>query len=96
MNRKLILLLLLVVPTLWSCAKTYTYQSYEVVRNLDRVNPGEDIKLVQMDGELIRGTVVQVEGNILTVATFDKGRKKVAWSDVLLLERVKMAVVIVP
>ncbi|MEE2754586.1 MAG: hypothetical protein VX910_11435 [Candidatus Latescibacterota bacterium] len=96
MNRKLILLLLLVVPTLWSCAKTYTYQSYEVVRNLDRVNPGEDIKLVQMDGELIRGTVVHVEGNILTVATFDKGRKKVAWSDVLLLERVKMAVVIVP
>lgn len=96
MNRKLILLLLLVLSTLSSCAKTYTYQSYEVVRNLDRVNPGEDIKLVQMDGELIRGTVVQVEGDILTVVTFDKGRKKVAWSDVLVLERVKEAVVIVP
>ena len=96
MNPRLILLLLLVVPMLWSCAKTYTYQSYEVVRNLDRVNPGEDVKLVQMDGELIHGTVVQVEGGILTVATFDKGRKKIAWSDVLLLERVKKAVVIVP
>ena len=96
MSRKLILLLLLVVPMLWSCAKTYTYQSYEVVRNLDRVNPGEDIKLVQMGGELIHGTVVQVEGDVLTVATFDKGRKKIAWSDVLLLERVKKVVVVVP
>mgnify|MGYP001310395532 CR=1 FL=1 len=96
MNRTLMIVLLLVAPSLWSCAKTYTYQSYEVVRRLDQVSPGEDIKLVRTDGELIQGTVVQVDGDVLTVATFDKGRKKIAWADVRILERVRKVVVVVP
>ncbi len=96
MRRFAILMVLLVVPTLWSCTKTYTYQSYEVVRTFDDVNPGEDVKLVKRDGELIHGTVVQVDGEVLTVATFDKGRKRVAWGEVRVAERVRTAVVVVP
>ena len=95
MNRKLLLVLLLAVPVLGSCSKTYTYQSYEVIRSFDEINPGEDIKLLRKDGELIQGTVVQVDGTVLTVATFDKGRKKVKWDEVKVLERVKKASVVV-
>ena len=96
MNRKLILILLLTAPLVWSCSKTYTYQSYEVIRTFDEINPGEDIKLVKKSGELLHGTVVQVEGDLVTLATFDKGRKKVRWSDVRVAERVRKAVVTVP
>jgi len=94
MNRKLLLVLLLAVPVFGSCSKTYTYQSYEVIRSFDKINPGEDIKLLKKDGELIQGTVVQIDGTVLTVATFDKGRKKVKWDEVRVLERVKKAVVV--
>ena len=95
MNRRLLIVFTRCVPILWSCAKTYTYQSYEVVRSLDKVSPGEDVKLVKTDGELIQGTVVQVDGKVLTVATFDKGRKKIVWDEVKILERVKKAFVVV-
>ena len=94
--RKALLILLLLAPLLASCSKTYTYQSYEVIRSFNAVNPGEDVKLLKKDGELIQGTVVQVEKNVLTVATFDRGRKKVTWEEVRVAERVRKAVVIVP
>jgi hypothetical protein len=95
MNRML-LLLLLAVSSQWSCTKTYTYQSYEVIRTFEKVAPGEDVKLTKKDGELLHGTVVQVDGDVLTVATFDRGRRKVKWSEVHVAERVKKAVVVVP
>ncbi len=96
MSPKLLFLVLLALPVLGACAKTYTYQSYEVIRSFDQVNPGEDIKLLRKDGELIQGTVVQIDGGVLIVATFDKGRKKVKWEEVKVMERVKKAVVVVP
>jgi len=93
---KLLLSLILMMPILVGCAKTYTYQSYEVVRSASQVTPGEDIKLTKKDGELLQGTVVQVEGEVLTIATFDRGRKKVRWGEVRVAERVSKAVVTVP
>ena len=96
MRRLSILCLLALAPMLASCAKTYTYQSYEVIRSFADVQPGEDLKLVRKDGELVQGTVVQVAGEVVTVATYDKGRKKVRWEDVKIVERVKKAVVVVP
>ena len=96
MPRHAILLLLLLIPLFPSCAKTYTYQSYEVIRSFADVQPGEDLKVVRKDGELVQGTVVQVVDGVVTVATYDKGRKKVRWEDVRLVERVKKAVVVVP
>lgn len=93
MSRRL--LTLLVLPVLLSCAKTYTYQSYEVIRSFDSLVAGEDVKVVKKDGELLQGTVVQIVGDVMTVATFDRGRKKVRWSEVRVAERVKKAVVVV-
>ena len=85
-----------VLPFLVGCTKTYTYKSYEVLRSASQVVPGEDIKLTKKDGELLQGTVVQVDGEVLTIATFDRGRKKVRWADVRVAERVSKAVVKVP
>jgi hypothetical protein len=96
MRRLSILCLLAIAPLLSSCAKTYTYQSYEVIWSFTDVQQGEDLKLVRKDGELVQGTVVQVVGDVVTVATYDKGRKKVRWEDVKIVERVKKAVVVVP
>lgn len=97
MSRFLLVVCLAAVASgAWSCAKTYSYQSYEVIRAFDQVKPGEDIKVVLKDGELVQGTIVQVVGDVLTVATFDKGRKKVRWADVRVAETVKKTVVTVP
>lgn len=96
MHRFAILLFLMLIPLLPACAKTYTYQSYEVIRSFADVKPGEDLKLVKKDGELVQGTVVQVVDGVVTVATYDKGRKKVRWEDARIVERVKKAVVVVP
>ena len=49
------LVMILLVPVLLSCSKTYTYQSHEVIRSFDQVVSGEDIKVVKRDGELLQG-----------------------------------------
>ena len=94
--RRWMFLILLVAPALWSCSRTYTYQSFEVIRAFDEVAPGEDFKLMKNDGELLQGTIVHVDGDVLTIATFDRGRRKVRWGEVRVAERVKKAVVTVP
>lgn len=71
------------------CRGSYTYTSYEVIRTLDRLRPGDEVQIVPNAGRTIRGKLVQVGNDRLTVATEMSGERTIAWEEIRVLKRIQ-------
>lgn len=91
MKRLFISVLLLIGIGLTGCGKPYSYVSYEVVRRLDRLQPGDDVRVVPREGEAYKGVLVRVDGQRLTVSTTENRERTIPWDQVRVIERIVRA-----
>ena len=91
MKRLFVSFLLVAGIALIGCGKPYTYDSYEVVRRLDRLQPGDDVRVVPLEGEAYKGVLVRVDGQRLTVSTTENRERTISWDQVRVIERIVRA-----
>ena len=84
----LIAVLALTCCSLSGCAKTYMYNYYEVIRAADELRVGDDLRVALKNDERVRGTLIRVNETEVVVATEGRGKKRIAWEDIHLLERI--------
>ena len=76
---------------LCGCVTTHTYLSYEVVRELDRIKVGDEVRIVLKTGDTVQGTVLRVRASALMIASRERGERRVPWEDIQVAERVSKA-----
>ncbi len=89
MIRWICIVLLALGTCVIGCGGASTYTSYEVIRTSDRLNPGDEVQIVPNVGRIIRGKLVQVGKDRLTVATEVSGERTIAWEEIRVLERIQ-------
>ncbi len=86
-------ILVLVVGTGWAgCGGPYTYWSYEVIHQADRLQPGDRVRVVPIKGAPFRGSLVNTTERVAVVATDAGDEREIAWAEIRVLERVVKAV----
>lgn len=85
----LMILFVSLVPLLAACGGPSTYTAYEVIRQADRLETGDDVRVVPMEGDAYRGQVVALEDGRLTVSLKGSQERTIAWSEIRVIERVR-------
>ncbi len=87
--KRLNLTLLALLVIVAGCASTHTYQSYQVVHDLESLKPGDEVRVVMKSGETMRGTIVAVNLPYLELSTFDRGDRRINQASIHVAERIK-------
>ncbi len=82
------LTLLAVLVAVTGCASTHSYQSYQVVHDLQTLQPGDEVRIVLKTGETMRGTITAVDLPFLDISTFDRGDRRINRASIHVAERV--------
>lgn len=90
MNRWISILTVALV-CLCGCVTTHTYLSYEIVRELDQVKVGDEVRVVLKTGDTVQGTVLRVRESALMIASREQGERSISWEDIQVAERVSKA-----
>ncbi len=86
--KRLALLLLLATTLPTACGSPYSYVSYEVIRLQDRLQPGDDVRVVPREGDAYRGRLVRIEDGRLTISVSGSRERTIAWSEIRVVERI--------
>jgi hypothetical protein len=86
--RGLILTLLFVCALAAACGSPYTYRSYEVIRQADRLQAGDDVRVVPLEGESYQGRLVGIEEGRVTVLLAGDRERSILWPEIRIIERV--------
>ncbi|MDP6778725.1 MAG: hypothetical protein QGI83_18365 [Candidatus Latescibacteria bacterium] len=86
-------ILMVVVGSGWAgCGSSYTYRSYEVIHRVDLLKPGDEVRVVPVNGAPFRGSLLSKTELVAVVATEGGGERAIAWTDIRVVERVVKAV----
>ena len=85
--RGLILTLLAACALVSACGSPYTYRSYEVVRQVDRLQAGDDVRVVPVEGEPYQGRLVGIENGRVTVRLTGDRERSILWLEIRVIER---------
>ena len=82
-------ILVLILGTGWAgCGSPYTYWSYEVIHRANRLQPGDQVRVVPTNGAPFRGSLLSTTEQVAVVAMEGGGERTIAWTDIRVLERV--------
>ena len=84
-----VLSLFVLAASIAGCSRPYVYTSYEVVRVIGDLHPGDQIRVVAADGSETRGEIVGIDAPRVTLTTADGTRVSVNWEETRIVERVK-------
>lgn len=82
-------ILLALLVAISGCATTHTYQSYQVIHDLELLQSGDEVRIILKNGETMRGTITAVEPPYLDVATFDRGDRRINQASIHVAERIE-------
>lgn len=71
------------------CSTSYSYISYEVIRDPKHLELGDRIQIISKEGLIISGALIRLEGNQVTIATDSDEKHKIFWGEIRILERVQ-------